>query len=531
MTFLTDQCQFQIPNRFLNLKATKYDWGYRTEASENFCRALSGGCYWPRGKMLGGTGAIGSMIYLRGFPSDYNQWADQGNLDWDFDTVLHYFKRSENNSNADNPMSPDYHSTSGPLKVSLFNSNETLRNVFLDAAREFNYDLVKDFNGEDRIGYAFVQGTIHDGIRQSSGKAYLTKSVGDRPNLHVIKEAHVLKLEFNEQGEVNGVRFNFNSTKEYRAVATKEVVLSAGAINTPHILMLSGIGSQQELTKLRIKSRVDLGVGKNLQDHAMVMMFFRFNQSLQSSTSVDNNVNLFNYLYSRSGPLAHPTNDLIGYINTKYWIDNHPDIQYSHYMFPAAQTGDELQKKLTSIGLREQFVKQLISLNHKSALGLVYVMLTNPRSRGQIVLRNNNPVYKPKIIPNFFGEKDDVESLVRGLQFYEQFVNTTTFQRIGGQLVRLPIADCDKMQYLSIKYWECYSKHFSSSLYHPVGTAKMGGKSDPEAVVDNRLKVHGMQGLRVADASVMPTIPSGHTDAAAIMIGERVVDFIRDDWN
>lgn len=479
--------------------------------------------------MLGGTGAIGSMIYLRGFPNDYNQWAEQGNLDWDYDTVLHYFKRSENNTDI-NHLGRDYHSTSGPLKVGSFQSNETIRNVFLEAAKEFNYDLVNDFNGPDRIGYSFVQGSIFNGVRQSAAKAYLTDRIVGRPNLHVIKEAHVLQLEFNDQGAVVGLRFNYNSTKEYRAVATKEVILSAGSINTPQILMLSGIGQQSELTKLRIKPRADLRVGKNLQDHAMIMLFFRFNQTLQSSLPTDNHINLFNYLYSRSGPLAHPTHDLIGYINTRYWIDNHPDIQFSHHMYPS-DSAEQLKKTLSSIGLRDQYVRQMVAINKKSSIGIVFVMLTNPLSRGEIVLRNNNPVYKPKIVPNYLSEKDDVESLLRGIEFYEQFANTTTFQRIGGDLIRLPVAECDQLLYRSGKYWECYMKYFSSSLYHPVGTAKMGSSSDPEAVVDNRLKVHGLQGLRVADASVMPTITSGHTDAVAVMIGERVVDFIKDDWN
>lgn len=479
--------------------------------------------------MLGGTGAIGSMIYLRGFPTDYNQWSDEGNLDWDYDTVLHYFKRSENNSDI-NHMGRDYHSDTGPLRIGSFQSNDTLRNVFLDAAKEFNYDLVKDFNGLDRIGYGFVQGSISNGIRQSSAKAYLTNLIAGRRNLQVVKEAHVLKLEFNQQGAVIGLRFNYNSTREYRVLATKEVILSAGTVNTPQILMLSGIGPSAELTKLRIKPKADLRVGKNLQDHAMVMLFFRFNQTLQSSLPTDSHVNLFNYLYSRSGPLAHPTHDLIGFINTKYWIDNHPDIQFSHHMF-ATDSAQQLQKTLFSIGIRDQYIRQVVSSNKKSSIGIVFVMLTNPRSRGEIVLRNNNPVYKPKIMPNYFSEKDDVESLARAIQFYEQFVNTTTFRKIGGELMRLPIDECDKLQYMSSKYWECYMGHFSSSMYHPVGTVKMGSANDPAAVVDSRLKVHGISGIRVADASIMPTITSGHTDAPAIMIGERVVDFIKDDWN
>lgn len=513
----------------MHLKGTQYDWGYRTEPSDKYCKALTNGCYWPRGKMLGGTGAIGSMIYLRGFPDDYNQWSDEGNLDWDYDTVLHYFKRSENNTDIDH-MNRVYHSALGPLKIGTFKSNDSIRNVFLEAAKEFNYDLVSDFNADDRIGYGFVQGSVHDGVRQSAAKAFLADLIADRPNLHVIKDAHVLRLDFNQQGGVSGLRFNYNSTKEYRAVASKEVILSAGTINTPQILMLSGIGPSKELTKLRIKPRADLLVGKNLQDHAIVMLFFRFNQTLKSSLPTDNHMNLFNYLYSRSGPFAHPTHDLIGYINTKYWIDNHPDIQFSHHMF-TSDSGDRLQKTLSSIGIRDQYVRLLVGHNRKSTIGLVFVMLTNPRARGEISLRNNNPVYKPKIVPNYFADGEDVESLVRAIQFYQQFVNTTTFQRIGGQLIRLPIDECDKLQYLSAKYWECYMGHFSSSLYHPVGTVKMGPSSDPAAVVDSRLKVHGINGLRVADVSIMPTITSGHTDAPAIMIGERVLDFIKDDWN
>lgn len=519
----------QIPSQFLHLKATQYDWGYRAEPSDQYCRALTNGCYWPRGKMIGGSGAIGSMIYLRGFPDDYNQWAEQENVDWDYETVLHYFKRSENNTDI-NELDRDYHNTNGPMKIGSIQNTETVSNVFLEAAKEFNYDHVQDFNADDRVGYSFVQGTIHNGVRQSAAKAYLTSLIAKRSNLHVIKEAHVLKLVFNKEGAVTGVRFNYNSTKEYLALATKEVILSAGTINTPQILMLSGIGMSSELVKLRIKPRKDLRVGKNLQDHGMVMLFFRFNETLQISLPTDNHINLFNYLYTKSGPLAHPTHNLIGYVNTRYWIDNHPDLQFSHHMYP--RDSDQVEKVLSSLGLRDQYVRQLVQINKESPIGIVFAMLTNPRSRGEILLRNNNPVYKPKIVPNYFAEKEDVESLINGIQFYEKFVNTTTFQRFGGELIRFSISEeCDKQQYMSAQYCQCYMRHFSSSLYHPVGTAKMGSKADSDAVVDYRLRVHGVTGLRIADASIMPSITSGHTDAPAIMIGERVVDFIKDDWN
>lgn len=504
---------------------TEYDWGFRAEESDKYCKIIRNGCAWPRGKMLGGSGSINGMIYLRGTPQDFDDWEKLGNHDWDYETVLDYFKKTENNL-AINALDVEFHSYGGRLKVDLYRANDTIRNMFLEAAKEFGYELVTDFNGNDRIGYANVQGTLANGVRQSTAKAFLIPN-GNRTNLHVIKHAHVIKLDVDSRNWVTGVHFNYKSEKEFKAVAKKEVILSAGTINTPQILMLSGVGPKKELQRHKIKTKVDLAVGKNLQDHVYVGLFFKFTKS--NETAEDPKVSLFNYLNSRSGPLAAPSTDFVGYINTKYWIDNHPDIQYMHTPYPRQST-EALQESLATKGYPKAIIKRLVNMNKKTALAMCFVILTNPKSRGEIVLRNSSPVYKPKIVPNHLAEQEDIDSLVKGIQFYAQFVNTTAFKEMGGELLRFDIEECDKFEYQSVPYWECYSRYFSSSFLHAVGTAKMGPASDPQAVVDSTLKVRGVHGLRVVDASVMPKQVSANTNAATIMIGERGADFIKEDW-
>lgn len=492
---------------------------------------IKNGSFWPRGKMLGGSSSMNAMIYLRGFPHDYEDWAAMGNADWNYETVLEYFKKSENNQAPDMQKYEKYHSTKGPLKVDYYHSGDASRFIFLGAANDAGYMLVHDFNGADTTGFAYAQGTLANGERQSTATAFLVPAA-TRKNLHVIKHAHVIDLNVDKAtGQVTGVNFSYNSTKHFVAKAKKEVVLSAGAINTPQILMLSGIGPKDQLTKHNIPVVKDLpGVGQNLQDHVYVPMFFalkKFTHTVDAEILSDQ---LFMYLTHRNGPFASVGSvDLTGFVDTKNVNGTKPDIEYHHHSFE--RKNPAFMFFLRALGYHDMIIKQLMDENEKYHVSVAWVVVSNPKSKGEIRLRSNEPAEKPNIIPNYFGEKEDLDTVVRGIKIYADFENSRTFKDNDGHLIDLKLPECEKLEFKSTEFWECYSKMMSTTLYHPTSTAKMGPNTDKLAVVDSRLNVKGMKGLRVADASVMPKIITTNTNAASIMIGERAADFIKDDWS
>lgn len=510
-----------------SLQHTEHDWNFRAEVTDKASKMIKNGSFWPRGKMLGGSSSMNAMIYLRGFPYDFDDWVAMGNEGWDYATVLEYFKKSENNQAQDMQKYEKNHSTKGPLKVDYFHSGDGTRFVFLGAAGEAGYQLLHDFNGDDRIGFSYVQGTVANGERQSTAKAYLSPVVA-RKNLHVIKHAHVVDLEVDQAGQVTGVNFNYNATKNFVAKAKKEVVLSAGAVNTPQILMLSGIGPKAQLEQHKIKVVKDLAVGQNLQDHVYVPLFFGFKKL---KNMVDEKIlsdQLFKYLTTRSGPFAYLNSlDLVGFVDSKSINGTKADIEYHHHAFE--RKSPTFLFFLRAIGYEDIVVQKLMEHNEKYHISVVWVVLANPKSTGEIVLRSNEPAEKPKIIPRYFEQAEDRETIIRGINLYAGFEESVSFKENEVQLVKINLPECP-YTYKSHEYWQCYTRMMSTTMYHPTGTAKMGPDSDREAVVDTKLKVKGIKGLRVADASIMPKIVSVNTNAATIMIGERAADFIKEEW-
>lgn len=503
------------------------DWDYHAEKTSAASKIYPKGSSWPRGKMLGGSSSINYMIYLRGNDQDYDDWEALGNPGWDFKSILDYFKKSENNLAID--MLRDgrsYHGVGGPLKVDFF-CNSTTSVIFEQAARELGYNIVDEFNGGKYLGFAKVQGTVFNGTRQSTAKAFLTP-IKNRANLHVVKNALVTQLLFNANNDrVEGVHFVVHD-KECVVNTRKEVILCAGAINTPQILMLSGIGPLKHLRKHQIECKHNLPVGQNLQDHLYVPLFFKFhnlNSTLDSIALLDI---YYGYIRNKMGPLATiGVLDCIGFVNTLN-SSIYPDIQYHHYAF--SRNTDGVTKLSTSIGFNQRIISELEEINQDMGIGMALVTLLKPESRGQIFLRSNDPHEKPKIVSKYLKQKADVETVVRGIELYEQFLTTPSFQNAGAELIRFNLTECDVYDYQSPEYWECYSRYFSTSLYHPVGTAKMGNATDITAVVDPKLKVYGVESLRVVDASIMPNIVSADTNAAAIMIGEKGAALVKELW-
>ena len=395
---------------------------------------------------------------------------------------------------------------------------------------ELGYSEIHDCNGEENLGFLKSQVTAYNGERWSPAKAFLTIAK-DRVNLHVIKHAHVTKLDMSKDGNtVNGVNFVINGHKEeLKAFTKKEVILSAGSLNTPKILMLSGIGPKKHLENLNIKVLHDLAVGGNLQDHAIVPVLYNFHKSSSIKRTLRDLADAtYQYNLYRAGLLSHiDITDYMGFISTVN-DTRYPDMQI--HTFYCAKNEPMIKKVFELYGYNDEIIQSVVEANAQSETVIFVLTLLNPKSIGKVKLRSSDPFDSPKLIHNYFKEQEDVDTMVRAIKQLHKITTTKMYDQHEGDAIKLNIPECNALDYNTDQYWECYSRYMTSTLYHPIGTAKMGPAEDKDAVVDSRLNVKGVKGLRVVDASIMPKIVSGNTNAATIMIGEKASDFIKEKW-
>lgn len=485
---------------------------------------MKNGTYWPRGKLLGGCSATNIMNYVRGNSRDYDDWLAMGNPTWGWSDVLEYFKKSQNTSEA--VLNAKYHGTNGPLRVELSVTKHPFRQLLLDAGAELGYKYVSDMS-ETFVGMSQLLLNVNEGQRCSAAKAFLIPAK-DRPNLHIIKHAHVSEIEFDSLNSVTGVKFLINN-QPLTVKTRKEVILSAGAIGTPQLLMLSGIGQDKQLRKLNIKTRSDLMVGKNLQDHVMLPLFITSKKPMTEPASVRQMAkDMFEFIIDKSGPFSSEgIFDISGFFNTVNLTDSYPDIQ-THYM--PYLTGDsmKIQELFSKMEYEDSVVQTIVDANMKQDVAMVILILLNPKSLGSIRLRTIDPLDHPIIQANYLDKREDAQTLLRGIRLVQKFLTTNTFKAQEFEELQFNLPECGVVG--TDSYYDCYIRHITATLYHPVGTAKMGPDTDRFAVVDSRLKVKGVKGLRVADASIMPKIVSGNTNAAVMMIGEKAADFIKEDY-
>lgn len=478
---------------------------------------------------MGGTQALNGLIYLRGNARDYDNWEKLGNPTWGWNDVLTYFKKSEDQKVTHFVEDKKYHSKGGEMKLNYLLSAEDIKDIFLEASKEKNLLYVEDMNSMDgkQLGYSYVQANVHEGVRQTTFKEFINP-VQNRSNLQIIKHAHVNKIEINDKGIVTGVQFVYNNTKEFTAKSKKEVILSAGAIGTPQLLMLSGIGPGKHLKKLEIPLIKDLPVGRNLQDHVAVPLFFVLNKNTaQSPLKLDIMDDIFSFAMHRTGVLgATGAGDMVAFIDTEN--SGYPDIQLLHHVL--RRNAIDIQFYLSVMGYEEIIGRVILDANRDADIAIVNILLLNPKSEGKIKLRSIDPNDKPKIYPNYLNHTEDIETLVRGIKFQADYVNTESFKKHKGYLLQLPLFDCKDLEFQSDEYWKCYATYMSTSMHNPTSTAKMGPKNDKSSVVDSRLNVKGIKGLRVIDASVMPKVVSANINPAVIMIGEKGADFVKEDW-
>ncbi|XP_076466560.1 glucose dehydrogenase [FAD, quinone]-like [Babylonia areolata] len=508
-----------MPMGSMHLMHSEFDWDYLTVPQKHSSQGLEGQMhYWPTGKVLGGSSSLNGMIYIRGSRHDYDKWAQDGATGWSYEDVLPYFLKSEDNVNADF-IKTGYHKSGGLLKVAR-TKTISLSNFLLRAARELGYPVV-DANGKSMLGFVEPQSTLYRGTRVSSASAFLHPSVG-RENLDVIVKAQVTKVVI-ENGKAVGVEFTHKG-KTHMVRAQREVILSAGAIGSPRILMLSGVGNKKHLQEIGIPVKADLPVGENLMDHSLFAVPISLNVSIgvtkERLTSIWEVIKY--YTFGKGIFSSNYGVETLAFLSTNASLEKQgwPNLQI-HF------SGMVLDKAILAL---HRYTKQSLeeAASREGQVGFTCApTLLQPTSRGSIRLQSKNSSHPPLIDPNYLENPQDVEVILEGVKFCKKLITTTTLQELGARLTDAPVASCVKHGYDSDDYWRCLIRRWVGACYHSSGTCKMGAPDDKTAVVDPMLRVRGVENLRVVDASIMPSIVSGNTNAPVIMIAEKAADLIR----
>jgi choline dehydrogenase len=473
----------------------KVNWCYSTEPEPQLANRR---IYWPRGKTLGGSSAINGMGYMRGHPGDYDGWRQLGNAGWSWENVLPYFKKSERNQRGGNHA----HGGGGEMAVTDTTYRHPASEAFIKSAIKAGIPAIDDFNDGRQEGVSFLQYTINKGVRETTATAFIDP-IRSRPNLTIEVNAQTDRLLLDGR-RVTGVAYRVDGVE--RRAQAREVILSAGVINSPQILMVSGIGPGSHLREHGIDVVHDLpGVGENLQDH----FYIHYRAKVDRPFSINQYINgwriaphVLQYALTRTGLLTLGASQACAFVRSGFHVDR-PDLQMNFRPYSMVFSAEG----------------KMMSEPHPAVTTSVCHL--RPHSRGRVSLKSADPRMPPAIFANYFSQEEDRNAMVAGLRWIRSiFAHGPIADHVSEETAPGPQVQTDEDLLAFIR-------DNGQSMYHPVGTCKMG--PDNLAVVDERLRVHGIGGLRVADASIMPTIPSGNTNAPAIMVGEKAADLILED--
>uniref|UniRef100_A0A8D9AH87 Glucose dehydrogenase [FAD, quinone] n=1 Tax=Cacopsylla melanoneura TaxID=428564 RepID=A0A8D9AH87_9HEMI len=516
------------------LQFSPANWNYKTIQMNGSCLGMSNNqCRIPRGKVMGGSSVLNYMIFTRGHRNDYDQWATNGCDGWNYDNVKPFFIKSEDNRIENDNIDSLYHRKGGYLTVSEIPFKTPIANAFVKAGAEMGYPIV-DVNGAAQIGYSYLPVSMRNGTRWSTSRAFL-HPIRRRRNLHVTKFALVTKIIIDEKSKkALGVEITKGNSK-LRIFARKEVILSAGAINSPQLLMLSGIGPREHLREKQIKVIKDLKVGYNLQDHvALGGLTFTVNDTVSIKTKriLDDPMSLDNYFKYHKGPLTIPG----GAEAIAFYDLNQPGNPAGWPNLELLLIGGMLSSEETlrrNFGIRDDVYNKVYKETESMDGYMILPMVMRPKSFGRVFLKDSNPKHHPLINMNYFSDpnEEDLNVLVAGVRKSQELLKSPAMRHLDAKLYPTPLPGCSNYVFDSDDYWKCHARQFSFTIYHQSGTCKMGPASDPDAVVDPQLRVHGIANLRVIDASIMPLIPSAHTNAPTIMIAEKGSDMVKKAWN
>jgi len=492
---------------FKTIHNPEFDWCYKTAPGATSGlndRSIS----WPRGKVLGGSSALNGLLYVRGQAEDYDGWASLGNKGWSYDDVLPYFKKSEKQENEswrEGGESGGFHGYDGPLCVSNQRIHTSISDSFIEAVGQKGVPIKTDFNARDQEGVGYFQLTTDKGFRCSSATAFLTPHKS-RPNLDIVCNALTHRVLLLDKSAY-GVEYSLDGVphEAYLASTGGEVILSAGAINSPQILQLSGIGPKELLEAHDIPVLHDLsGVGENLQDHLQIRLVYKVN-----ADTLNTQINSWwkkillgiEYVLFQSGPLSMAASQVAAFVKTSPEMKT-PDIQFHFQPLSAAAPGE--------------------GLHHFAAITSSICQL-RPLSKGRVQIQSSDPRVYPVCHSHYLDEEEDQRCVIAGMRYARDVCKQEALAPyVVEELLPGPHVQSDE------DFLDC-AREIGQSIYHPAGTCKMGPIDDPYAVVDDRLKVHGISGLRVVDCSITPTIPSGNTNAPTIMIAEKAADMIKED--